>query len=134
MEILTLLLLYLISQNPDFPDCVKPIMGKLQHSEDMLKFLNDLSNFSDIFSPFSPPKKEENRPNGCPPRPAPPPPPKKADGTNKTDETDNADDTGKNGADCKQPPRGEEKPQSPTSGIADEFIQQCLDRYFKNRK
>mgnify|MGYP001136717536 CR=1 FL=1 len=30
-------------------------------------------------------------------------------------------------------PEEKEKPQSPTSGIADEFIEQCLERYFKKK-
>lgn len=47
-----LLLLYYLSQNPDFPERVKPLMGQLKNSEEMLKFLNDLSRFSDIFSLF----------------------------------------------------------------------------------
>ncbi|MBR2023954.1 MAG: hypothetical protein IJ996_05535 [Clostridia bacterium] len=32
-----------------------------------------------------------------------------------------------------KPPQDKEKPQSPTAGIADEFIQQLLDGYFTKR-
>ena len=52
MEIMMLMLLYFLAQNPDFPESVKPLMGKLKNSEDMLKFLNDLSRFSEMFSLF----------------------------------------------------------------------------------
>lgn len=52
MEIMMLILLYYLSQNPDFPESVKPLMGKLKNSEEMLKFLNDLSRFSEMFALF----------------------------------------------------------------------------------
>ena len=52
MEIMMLMLLYFLAQNPDFPESVKPLMGKLKNSEEMLKFLNDLSRFSEMFSLF----------------------------------------------------------------------------------
>ena len=87
-----LVLLYYLSQNPDFSESVKPLMAKLKDSEQMLAFLKDLSNFSQTFSTFKTeaPKKEE-------------------------------------------PPKSDEKenPQSPTEGIADEFIQSILDSYLK---
>ena len=97
-----LILLYYLSQNPDFPESVKPLMGKLKNSEEMLKFLNDLSRFSEMFALFQKQKPEAGNP---PPPPKGPPPPK--------DE--------------------KEKPPSPTNGIADKFIEECLDRYFKKR-
>ena len=50
MEIMMLMLLYFLAQNPDFPESVKPLMGKLKNSEEMLKFLNDLSRFSEMSS------------------------------------------------------------------------------------
>ncbi len=83
-----LVLLYYLSQNPDFTESVKPLMEKLKNSEQMLGFLKDLSSFTQTFSALKsdPPKKEE---------------PKK------------------------------ENPQSPTEGIADEFIQSILDSYLK---
>ena len=96
MEIFVLLMLYYLSQNPDFLSRVQPLMGEMKNSQEMLKFITDLSKFSAIFSqgkePSPPPKKEE--------------------------------------------PKEEEKKQSPatkTSGIADDFIQQCLENYFKKR-
>ena len=101
MEILILVLLYYLSQNPDFAESVKPLMAKLKDSEQMLRFLNDLSNFSQTFSTF---KGEE----------------KKTDSPPKTDyKKDNNTKENK------------EKPQSPTEGIADEFIQSILDSYLK---
>ena len=35
MEILMLILLYYLSQNPDFPESVRPLMGQLKNSEEM---------------------------------------------------------------------------------------------------
>ena len=97
MEILILVLLYYLSQNPDFSESVKPLMAKLKDSEQMLSFLKDLSNFSQTFSTFKTetPKTESNK--------------------------------------TEAPPKNEEKenPQSPTEGIADEFIQSILDSYLK---
>ena len=89
-----LVLLYYLSQNPDFAESVKPLMNEIKNSEQMLSFLKDLSAFSDTFSFL---KKEQAK---------------------------------------KDPPKKEEKkqeknPQSPTAGIADEFIQQILDSYLK---
>ena len=97
MEILILVLLYYLSQNPDFADSIKPLMEKLKNSEHMLSFLKDLSSFSQTFSTFqsATQKKEEKQP--------------------KREET----------AETK------EKPQSPTEGIADEFIQSILESYLK---
>ncbi|MBQ9117743.1 MAG: hypothetical protein IJY11_00880 [Clostridia bacterium] len=98
MEIFVLLMLYYLSQNPDFLARVKPLMGEMKNSQEMLKFITDLSKFASIFNQTaaqpSPeqPKKEE----------------KKQEEDKKT-------------------------PASQTSGIADEFIQQCLENYFKKR-
>lgn len=99
-----LVLLYYLSQNPDFSESVKPLMTQLKDSEQMLSFLRDLSKFSDTFSSFKSetPKQEKQ---------ATPPPQK-----------ENA------------PPMDEtkkEKPQSPTEGIADDFIQKILDSYLQ---
>ena len=95
MEILILVLLYYLPQNPDFADSVRPLMEKLKNSEQMLNFLKDLSTFTKTFSTFQCGMKQED--------------------TKKTDE----------GVTEK------EKPQSPTEGIADEFIQNILDSYLK---
>ena len=111
MEIMMLMLLYFLAQNPDFPESVKPLMGKLKNSEEMLKFLNDLSRFSEMFSLFQKQGKEKDK------TPPPPPPPK-----------------GEKAGPAAPPPPGEkEKPQSPPNGIADEFIEQCPERYFKKK-
>lgn len=106
MEILILVLLYYLSQNPDFHESVKPLMGQLKNSEQMLSFLNDLSKFSQTFSSFQ--KKQEPKPDGEKP-------PQKDD--------------------CKQNVSDNKKPsESPTSGIADEFIQQILDSYLSKKQ
>lgn len=105
MEILILVLLYYLSQNPDFHESVKPLMGQLKNSEQMLSFLNDLSKFSQTFSTFQ--KKQDEKP--CDEKP-----PQK-DACEK-DASDN-----------------KKTPTSPTSGIADEFIQQILDNYLTKK-
>lgn len=104
MEILTLILLYYLSQNPDFPESVKPLMSGLKNSEQMLGFLNELSHFTKTFSTFqtSAPKKEAE----------------------KSEKTEKAE---------KKETDEKKEPQSPTSGIADAFIQQMLESYLKKR-
>ncbi len=96
MEILMLVLLYYLSQNADFAESVKPLMSKIKDSEQMLRFLNDLSNFTNTFSTLKTEQPKGNRPES--------------------------------------PPKKDEKtPQSPTAGIADEFIQNILDSYLKKK-
>ena len=100
MEILILVLLYYLSQNPDFAESVKPIMCKLKDSEHMLSFLNDLSKFTQSLGNFQNNSK---------------------DAPNKT-------------AGCEQKETQNKKsPQSPTVGIADEFIQQILESYLNKK-
>ncbi len=109
-----LVLLYYLSQNPDFAQSVKPLMGQLKNSQQMLNFLNDLSKFNETFSTIKqqPPKKADGEKD-----------PQQKHGEQKTEEPQpqkNAD--------------GEEKeksPQSPTAGIADDFIQKILEGYLK---
>lgn len=107
-----LVLLYYLSQNPDFSESVKPLMAQLKDSEQMLSFLKDLSKFSETFSSFKTerPKPEDKQS----------PPPKKENPAPK-DKDENKNEEKK------------EDPQSPTTGIADEFIQQILDSYLKKR-
>lgn len=57
-----LVLLYYLSQNPDFSESVKPLMNKIKDSEQMLDFLNDLSKFTETFSTFRSPKNEKEPP------------------------------------------------------------------------
>ncbi|MBQ3221279.1 MAG: hypothetical protein IJB34_04895 [Clostridia bacterium] len=65
MEILILVLLYYLSQNPAFSESVKPLMSKLKDSEQMLQFLNDLSRFTQTLGAFqgksetSPPPEDQ---------------------------------------------------------------------------
>ena len=115
MEILILVLFYYLSQNPDFSKSVQPLMEKLKDSEQMLNFLKDLSSFTQAFSSFNPstgstgaesPKKDCNEKE------------KKAEPC--------ASEAHQN----HQNPKTQEKnPQSPTQGIADEFIQNILESY-----
>ena len=73
----------------------------------MLKFINDLSQFSEFFSALNP--KSEKKPE----KQEKPPEPKKEHVEEK--ETTN------------------QKTPSPTEGIAGEFIEQILNNYFKNK-
>jgi hypothetical protein len=95
MEIFILVLLYYLSQNPNFSESIKPIMSQIKDSEQMLCFLKDLSKFAETFNFKVKEPKEEPAPTH----------------SEKKEENKN--------------------PQSPTSGIADEFIQNILDSYFK---
>ena len=89
-------------------------MGSLKNSEQMLKFMNDLSHFSELFSVLNP--KQPPKPDGAkPPEPNPQPHEKKPNFHEEKEKKD------------------EKNPQSPTQGIADEFIERCLNNYFKNR-
>ncbi len=97
MEICILILLYFLSQNPDFNESVKPIMYKLNNSQHILSFLNELSNFAQTFGTGQcgtqerkEEKKEEKKEEPC--------------------------------------TKEEKKSQSPTAGIANEFIQQILEK------
>ena len=101
MEILILVLFYYLSQNPDFAESVKPLMSQLKDSEQMLGFLNDLSKFSQTFSTFQSQSSPKKEP--C------------AEQKKQSDVSDSE----------------EKNPQSPTSGIADSFIQNILENYLK---
>ena len=100
MEILMLVLLYYLSQNPSFAESVKPLMEKLKDSQQMLNFLNDLSKFTQTFSTLNTEKES----------------PKHTE-----EKQQNANE------------KQEEKPQSPTAGIADAFIEEILNGYLKNK-
>ena len=105
-----MILLYYLSQKSDFSESIKPLLGKIKSSEDMLKFLNDLNRFSEILGAF------KNAGN-----------PEDTQGK-KAEAAASAQNEPK-----KQDPPPKEKPQSPTAGIADDFIQKSLDAYFKKR-
>ena len=85
----------------------------------MLNFLNDLSKFSGAFGGFtgnSASSKAENAPKG---------------GAKDSAHENGSAQTSDDGHSASQ----EDKinPQSPTQGIADEFIQNILDSYLKKR-
>lgn len=106
-----LVLLYYLSQNPNFAESVRPLMNELKNSEQMLDFLNDLSKFSQTFSTLqnTPPEKKES-------------PPASDKAQNQTPKTQPREENAE-----------KKNPQSPTKGIADEFIQNILDSYLKNQ-
>ena len=105
-----LVLLYYFSQNADFAESVKPLMTKLKNSEQMLGFLKDLSNFTQTFSTMQNNQAAKS-------------------------ESANAQKGGEGKVDCEKEKREDNKktPQSPTEGIADEFIQSILESYLKKR-
>ena len=107
MEILILVLLYYLSQNPDFSESVKPLMSKLKDSEQMLRFLNDLSHFTQTFSTFQTANEKSEQTKT---------PPKNDCGEQAKSKNDK-----------------EKTPQSPTAGIADEFIEKILESYLQKK-
>lgn len=106
MELFVLIMLYYLSQNPDFERSVKPLLGELKNSEQALKFLEELSQFSKLFSSF------QNKKDGG------------GDGANGESVASNSSK--------KEPKETSEASHtnSPTSGIADGFIEELLQKYF----
>ena len=106
MELFVLIMLYYLSQNPDFERSVKPLLGELKNSEQALKFLEEPSQFSKLFSNFQN-KKDGGR-----------------DGANGESVASNSSK--------KEPKETSEASHtnSPTSGIADGFIEELLQKYF----
>ena len=106
-----LVLLYYLSQNPDFAQSVKPLMGQLKNSQQMLNFLNDLSKFNETFSSLK--QQPAQKTDDC-----------KQGSSKQTDaEPQKSSDDGAT--------QKEKSSQSPTAGIADDFIQKILDGYLK---
>ena len=110
MEILLLVCLYYLSQNPNFTQSVKPLMEQLKNSEQTLRFLNDLAKFNETFqthksdTPCPDEKKQENKHE------------------NKQEKT------------CDTTSENKTTASSPTVGIADDFIQKILDGYLNKQK
>ena len=110
MELLILIILYYLSQNPDFERSVKPLLGELKNSEHALKFLEELSQFSRLFSSLQ--SKEENKGD-------------KQSGEPKREEKQASPSSSQT----------ERQPtNSPTAGIADGFIEELLSKYFQSGK
>ena len=110
MELLILISLYYLSQNPDFERSVKPLLGELKNSEQALKFLEELSQFSRLFSSLhSKEETKENKPSGEPKQEQPSPSPS-------------------------APQTEKQQAPSPTAGIADGFIEELLSKYFQSGK
>lgn len=61
MDALTLLIVYLVTQNPGFQANLAPLCRKLKESQDMLDFLGSLSSF-----PCSPEKPDSPPAQDCP--------------------------------------------------------------------
>ena len=121
MEIIFLFCLYYLSQHPDFPNAMKPLLSSLKNSEEMLKFMNELSNFSEMFSFFN--SKSSDKDNATKPsQPQTPSQPTTPPTTAKTESYSS-----------KAEKEQEKNSPTATEGIADEFIERCLQNYFKNR-
>ena len=103
MEILVLVMLYYLTQNADFEKTVKPLMNGLKDSEKLLSFINDLSKFSEMFVGGFQPKEG---------------------GRDEVKHTPPAPSSEKKEA---------EKQSSPADGIANDFIKELLENYFKAR-
>ena len=100
MEIIVLIMLYYLTQNADFEKTVKPLMSGLKSSENLLKFISDLSKFSELFSAVNG-KKDGGMDEVKAPKP-------------------------------QQKEKAEEQ-NSPVSSIANDFIKETLEKYFKNQ-
>ena len=109
MEILILVLFYYLAQNPDFSNSIQPLMEKLKDSEQMLNFLKDLSKFTQAFGNIDPSTFTGN------------PSPKQEPSPNNANNIHNEKQS--------TAEKEEKNPQSPTQGIADEFIQNILESY-----
>lgn len=110
MELLILIILYYLSQNPDFERSVKPLLGELKNSEHALKFLEELSQFSRLFSSLQ--SKEKNKGD-------------QQSGEPKREE--------KQASPSSSQTESQQTP-SPTAGIADGFIEELLSKYFQSGK
>ena len=120
MELLVLIILYYLSQNPDFERSVKPLLSELKNSEKALNFLEELSQFSTLFSQLN--GKKDGGMSGTSAKPSPEQSTaKQAD----TQTSGNPFQTGQS-AQSAQP--------SPTSDIADGFIEDLLSKYFHATK
>ena len=106
MEILVLIMLYYLTQNTDFEKTVNPLMSSLKDSEQLLKFMNDLSKFSELFAMTKPQKESGACENTQSEKGKPEPKPCHGD---------------------------KEKQGEPTDPIANDFIRTCLEKYFQKR-
>ena len=106
MEIIALFLLYCIAQKPEFHKSIQPLMSELKNSEEVLRFIKDLSSFADLFT--------QNKKTDCPTSPNSPPP-SSASQSAQNEKCDH------------------EKPQSQTKGIADDFIEKFLSSYLRKK-
>ena len=97
---------------------MKPIFGSLKNSEEILKFMNELSHFSEMFSLFNQKNDKEN--GSC------------EQNQTKTKNSNACNEKPVNSASHNET-KQEKNPSTATEGIADEFIERCLQNYFKNR-
>ena len=116
-----MLIVYLVTQNPEFKCKLAPLAQKLKESEDVLKFLGSLSSFP------------------CPPNAKPynPPPPKPDVGTGASPNASKSPDSDPHNAPCEQNPdtKKEKSPcsqgDSPLRTVGGEWIDKYLTKYLQ---
>ena len=115
-----MLIVYLVTQNPEFKCKLAPLAQKLKESEDVLKFLGSLSSFP------------------CPPnaKPCNPPPPKPAAGTGTSPNASASSDSDPRNAACgNEQDKKEKSPcnegDSPLRTVGGEWIDKYLTKYLQ---
>ncbi|MGN1053356.1 MAG: hypothetical protein ACI4SH_08230 [Candidatus Scatosoma sp.] len=118
MDALTLLIVYLVTQNPEFKGNLAPLAEKLKESQDMLKFLNSLSSFPCSLNgkPCEPPPAQGASPGAA---------------QNAATDGDFAcnNEDGKNKTNKKDPPCNEG--ESPLRTVGGEWLEKYITRYLQ---
>ena len=127
MDALTLLLLYLVTQNPDFQCKLAPFADKLKESEDMLKFLNSLSAFpcAPNAKPCEGTEKPCNDPCDCDPP---------CGDRNPTASTGSTGTTKKNGPSEGKSDTYRADDFSPLRSVGGEWLEKYVTKYFAGKK
>jgi hypothetical protein len=118
MELLILIILYYLSQNPDFERSVKPLLGELKNSENALKFLEELSQFSRLFSAANAQKDGGRSASN-------------ATASTKPNEQNPSQSPHASTSQNSKESQAQSQNHSPTAGIADGFIEELLSKYFQ---
>ena len=119
MELFVLIMLYYLSQNPDFERSVQPLLSELKNSEKALKFLDELSQFSKLFSGING-KNDRGRDESS------------TNSQEKSANNQQAESSSPSSTSGEAKANPSEASQSPISGIANGFIEELLESYFKH--
>ena len=119
MELFVLIMLYYLSQNPDFERSVQPLLSELKNSEKALKFLDELSQFSKLFSGING-KNDRGRDESS------------TKSQEKSANNQQAESSSPSSTSGEAKANPSEASQSPISGIANGFIEELLESYFKH--